>query len=88
MAEKRESGPAGLVTMVCITCGAEQSFDSRVPARITCQKCQGTVFREYDTPMAADEASIDQLELQARSRSYGDPSPGTAPDELSDLRDR
>lgn len=88
MAEKRASGPTGLVSMVCVTCGAEQSFDTHVPARITCTRCQGTVFREFDTPTVADEATIDQLEMQARSRSLGDPSPGTAPDELADLDDR
>ncbi|CAA9322712.1 MAG: hypothetical protein AVDCRST_MAG40-1540 [uncultured Gemmatimonadaceae bacterium] len=88
MAEKRASGPAGLVSMVCITCGAEQSFDTRVPARITCTKCQGTVFREFDTPTEPDEATIDQLDAQARSRSLGDPSPGTSADELADLDDR
>ena len=88
MADKKASGPAGLVSMVCVTCGAEQSFDTRVPARLTCTKCQGTVFREFDTPTEADDATIDQLGMQARSRSLGDPSPGTAPDELSDLDDR
>lgn len=88
MAEKRASGPAGLVTMVCVTCGADQSFAERVPARITCAKCQGTVFREFDTPTEPDEATIDQLGMQARSRSLGDPSPGTAPDEVSDLDNR
>ena len=88
MAEKKASGPAGLVTMVCVTCGAEQFFDTRVPAQITCGKCQGTVFREFDTPTVPDEATLDQLELQARSRSYGDPSPGTSPDEIADLDNR
>jgi hypothetical protein len=88
MAEQESAGPGGIVTMVCITCGAEQSFDRRVPSRITCVKCQGTVFREFDTPTVPDEATLDQLELQARSRSFGDPSPGTSPDEIVDLDNR
>jgi hypothetical protein len=88
MGERQPSGPEGLVTMVCITCGAEQFFDRAVPAAITCPKCQGTVFREFDTPTVPDEATLDQLDMQARSRSLGDPSPGTSPDEIADLDNR
>jgi hypothetical protein len=83
--EERESGPGGVVTMVCITCGAEQFFDRTMPGALTCTKCGGTVFRQFDTPTVPDEATLDQLDQQARSRSYGDPSPGTAPDEIADL---
>ena len=85
---QRNSGPGGIVTMVCITCGNERSFSRQVPATLTCDKCGGTVFREYDTPTVPDEATLDQLDAQARSRSYGDPSPGTAPDEIVDLDNR
>lgn len=84
----RESEPGGLVTMVCITCGREQFFDRDVPAALACGTCGGTVFRQFDTPTVPDEATIDQLGQQARSRSYGDPSPGTAPEEISDLDNR
>ena len=85
---ERESEPGGVVTMVCITCGAEQFFDREMPTSLTCQRCGGTVFRQFDTPTVPDEATLDQLDQQARSRSYGDPSPGTAPDEISDLDNR
>ena len=87
MAE-RDEGPCGIVTMVCITCGADQSFDRAVPGALTCGKCGGTVFREFDTPTRPDEATLDQLDSQARSRSYGDPSPGTSPDEIAELDNR
>ena len=87
MAESN-SGPGGIVTMVCITCGAEQFFDQKIPVALTCTRCGGTVFREFDTPTVPDEATLDQLEQQARSRAYGDPSPGTAPDEITDLDNR
>ena len=82
------SGPRGLVTMVCITCGAEQFFDQSVPSSITCTKCGSTVFRQFATPTQPDEATIAQLEEQARSISYGDASPDTAPDDVRDLGNR
>jgi DNA-directed RNA polymerase subunit RPC12/RpoP len=79
------SGPRGLVTMVCITCGAEQFFDTAVPSSITCEKCGSTVFRQFATPTEPDEATISQLEEQARSIAYGDSSPQTSPDEVREL---
>ena len=78
-------GPRGLVTMVCLTCGAEQFFDQNVPSSIKCTKCGSTVFRQFATPTEPDEATISQLEEQARSISYGDSSPQTSPDEVRDL---
>lgn len=82
------SGPRGLVTLVCLTCGSEQFFDQQVPDAATCPRCQGTVFRQFATPTEPDEATIAQLEEQARSMSYGDPSPGTSADEVRDLDQR
>lgn len=79
-------GPQGIVTLVCLTCGNEKFFETSVPSSTTCDKCGGTVFRQFDTPTEPDEATIAQLEEQARSISYGDPSPDTSPDELRDLR--
>lgn len=78
----------GLVTMVCITCGAEQFFDTAVPSSIKCSKCGSAVFRQFATPTEPDEATIAQLEEQARSYSYGDSSPQTSPDEVRDLDSR
>ena len=86
--DSNADGPGGIVTMVCITCGAEQFFDEQVPVALTCTRCGGTVFRRFDTPTVPDEATLDQLDQQARSRSYGDPSPGTSPDEIADLDNR
>ena len=83
MANKKSSG--FITTMVCVTCGAEQFFDDAVPPSLTCAKCHSTVFREYSTPTAPDGATIAQLEDQARSMSYGDPSPETSPDDVRDL---
>ena len=81
-------GPRGLVTMVCITCGAEQFFDQSVPSSIKCPRCGSTVFRQFATPTEPDEATISQLEEQARSIQYGDASPQTSPDEVRDLGGR
>jgi DNA-directed RNA polymerase subunit RPC12/RpoP len=82
---EESSGNGGLVTMVCITCGAELFFDQAVPSSIKCPKCGSTVFRQFATPTEPDEATISLLEEQARSISYGDPSPQTAPDEVREL---
>lgn len=75
----------GIVTMVCITCGAEQFFDDRIPARLTCKACAGTVFRQFATPAIADEATLDQPGSEARSIQYGDSSPETTTDDVRDL---
>lgn len=83
MAGKKGSGY--VTTMVCVTCGAEQFFDDAVPSALTCPKCHSTVFRQFTTPTARDDATIAQLEEQARSLSYGDSSPATSPDDVRDL---
>lgn len=78
-------GAGFVTTMVCVTCGAEQFFDDAVPANLTCPKCRSTVFREFATPVAPDDATIAQLEDQARTVSYDDSSPATSPDDLREL---
>ena len=60
-------------------------FEVGGKAEVTCDRCGNSVWRQFDTPTAPDEATIDQLESQARSIQYGDPSPETTPDELADL---
>ena len=82
---KGGGGPQGLVTLVCLTCGNEKFYDQAVPDAVKCEKCGGTVFRHFATPTEPDEASIAQLEEQARSISYGDSSPDTAPGDIRDL---
>jgi hypothetical protein len=80
-----QKGSGYVTTMVCVTCGAEQFFDDVLPASLTCPKCHSTVFRQFTTPTARDEAAIATLEEQARSMSYGDASPGTSADDVRDL---
>lgn len=76
---------AGVTTMVCVTCGAEQFFDGDVPAGLKCQRCGSMVFRAFDTPTQRDEATIAHLEEEARSIQYGDSSPAAAPEDARDL---
>jgi hypothetical protein len=83
MANRKGSGY--VTTMVCVTCGAEQFFDDAVPVSLTCPTCHSTVFRQFTTPTERDDATIAQLEEQARSMSYGDSSPATSPDDVRDL---
>jgi ribosomal protein S27E len=74
-----------LTTMVCISCGNEEFFEAAVPDTLSCDKCGGTVFRQFTTPTEPDDATIAQLEDTARSIQYGDSSPQTSPDEIRDL---
>ena len=83
MASNKGSG--FVTTMVCVTCGAEQFFDAQVPDSLTCPKCHSTVFRQFMTPTARDDATIAQLEEEARSIEYGDSSPDTSADDIRDL---
>lgn len=84
----KHSGPVGLITLVCLTCGNEHFFEQSVPSSIQCEKCGGTVFRQFATPTEPDEASIAQLEEQARSMALDDDSPQTTPDDVRDLDTR
>lgn len=79
------NGPVGLVTLICLTCGNEHFYDREVPHSVKCDKCSGTVFRQFATPTEPDEAAVAQLEEQARSISYGDASPETTRGDVSDL---
>lgn len=82
------SGPAGIVTLVCITCGNERFFDKTVPSSLKCERCGGTVFRQFATPTEPDEATIATLEEQARSIALDDDSPQTTLDDVRDLDSR
>jgi len=83
-----DKGPTGLVTLVCITCGNEKFYDQAVPDSVKCDKCGGTVFRNFATPTEPDEASIAALDEQARSMAYGDASPDTTTGDVRDLDGR
>ncbi|MEJ7812611.1 MAG: hypothetical protein WKG32_19520 [Gemmatimonadaceae bacterium] len=84
MAEMR--GPEGLLTLVCLTCGNEKSFETTPPAALTCDKCRGTVFRNYFTPTERDEATLSLLEQTERSTALDDASPESSADEVRELR--
>lgn len=77
--------PHGLLTLVCITCGHEKHFTSTPPVAVQCEKCRGRVFRNFFTPVDADEATISQLDETARSFAYDDDAPSVSADELRDL---
>ena len=78
-------GPHGLLTLVCITCGHEKFFAATPPAVVRCEKCQGRVFRNYFTPVEADEATVSQLEETARSFSYEDGASSVSEDERREM---
>ena len=86
MAAPTAEDSAEILTLVCFKCGTEYYFsDGSQPQEMTCEKCGNTVFREFDTPAADDEAAASAAEEQARSMAYGDASPDTAPGEVMDL---
>ena len=58
------------------------------PTDLKCEKCGGTVFRQFATPTEPDEAAIAQLEEQARSIALDDASPETTADDVRDLDTR
>lgn len=79
------SGPHGLLSFVCITCGFEKDFESPPPAQLRCERCGASVFRHYFTPVEPDEATEDQLESTARSMFLDDGIGMASEDELRDL---
>ncbi len=81
----KRDGPNGLLTLVCLTCGNRKDYEDNPPARVVCERCGGTVFRNYFTPTDADEATISQLEETARSVALDEESPETSADDLRDL---
>lgn len=81
----KRGGPVGLITLICLTCGNENFYDNSVPPSVKCQKCGGSVFRQFATPTEPDEATIAQLEEQSRSIAFDDVSPETAADDVRDL---
>jgi DNA-directed RNA polymerase subunit RPC12/RpoP len=83
MADNKET--SGIVTLVCITCGREQFHAHSVPQSTVCDRCGGTVFRTFATPTEPDDATIASLEEQARSVSYGDPSPDSTRGDVRDI---
>ena len=74
-----------VLTLVCLTCGAEQFFDSGVPSSVKYPTCGSTVFRTFSTPTQPDEVLESQLEDTARSAALGDASPATALDAVREL---
>ena len=74
-------------TLVCLTCGAEQFFDSDVPSSLKCQTCGSTVFRTFSTPTEPDEVTESQLEETARSAALGDVSPDSTRGDVRELHE-
>jgi hypothetical protein len=81
----RDKGPEGLLTLVCVTCGKEKFFDDNPPPHLVCDRCGGTVFRNFFTPTTADEATISGLEETSRSIALDEESPDISADDVRDL---
>ncbi len=82
----RDSGPEGVLTLVCLTCGDERFFSDGPPdGNETCLRCGSTVFRRFFTPTTRDEATESFFEDTRRSITLDGESPDTSPDEVREL---
>jgi hypothetical protein len=68
-----------------MVCGREKYFEEAPPDDLVCDRCGSTVFRNFFTPTAPDEATVSQLEETARSIALDEESPDTTPDDVRDL---
>ena len=76
----------GVLTLVCVTCGNEYYFaDSTPPEGMSCEKCQGTVFRDFFSPIEYDEAAEDFEDTTARDLDPDDAEGDVLPGDVLDL---
>lgn len=81
-----EQDPSGVLTRVCLTCGQEYYFtDTTPPASMSCEKCGSTVFREFYSPLEADEVERDYLDSTERDLDPDDPEGDAMPGDVLDL---
>jgi hypothetical protein len=84
--ESSERPAEGVLTLVCLTCGKEYFFaDAPPPAEMSCEKCGGTVFRNFYSPAEDDEAARDFQDSTARALDPDDPEGDALPGDLMDL---
>jgi hypothetical protein len=76
----------GVLTLVCLQCGAEYYFDTEPPpAEMTCEKCGGTVFRSFFSPREGAEAAQDFEDSTARDLDPDDAEGEAMPGDVLDL---
>jgi DNA-directed RNA polymerase subunit RPC12/RpoP len=76
----------GVLTRVCLTCGQEYYFTNTAPPpTMICEKCGSTVFREFYTPLEADEVERDYLESTDRDLDPDDAEGDALPGDVLDL---
>lgn len=77
--------PEAVLTLICETCGRDYHFaETPPPAKISCDKCGGTVFREFDTRVG-DEAADDFRDSTERDLRPDDPEGDVLPGDVMDL---
>ena len=76
----------GVLTLVCFTCGQEYYFENQdPPEEMSCEKCGGTVFRDFFTPTDGDEAAQDFRDSTERDLDPDDAEGDTRPTDVIDL---
>lgn len=88
--ERRAGRPgpdeSGILIEICVECGREYTFeDEPPPDDLTCEKCDGTVFRSYYEPYEKSEASQDFDETTGRDMNPDDAEGETTSGDLVDL---
>jgi DNA-directed RNA polymerase subunit RPC12/RpoP len=83
-----ERDSAGEVTLhVCMTCGREYQFegDEGPASDLSCEKCGGRVFRQFDDAAVAGEARAEFREETERDLATNDPEGEATRSDLHDL---
>ena len=76
----------GVLTKVCLTCGQEYYLTAESPAgELSCERCGGTVFRDFFTPADADEGARDFAETTERDLDPDDAEGDAMPGDVIDL---
>ena len=76
----------GVLTKVCLTCGQEYYLTAAdTGAKLVCEKCGSTVFRDFLTPNEGDEAAEDFDDTTRRDLDPDDAEGDAMPGDVIDL---
>lgn len=86
--EGRQGDPGRIQIRVCLACGADYPVaEDEASADLTCERCGGTVFRNFRDPRKAGEASAEYAEVTGRDLDTDDPAGDATEGDLRDLNE-
>ncbi|MGH7475755.1 MAG: hypothetical protein ACRELD_05660 [Longimicrobiales bacterium] len=78
--------PVGEVRVqVCVECGREYMFEGETPADLACDRCGGTVFREFYADAQTDDVEEEFREATERDLATDAGGSDVRPGDLYDL---